>query len=473
MDPEEIRRLTHSEAVDRCSEIQGMMKQLNDKHRLSRAEQGRFDDLREDFAQVNEHRQRLERKQDLREMALGNGVHVVPGASRGDEYHADDDRPQRGRRDGALRMLDDLVSQNRLPARSAQTVEQLTRTGSGQEQGWTQRVVEATGDDAYLRAFSKLVADPARGHLLWDKQEHAAFQRVEQLRSETRAMSTTDNQGGYMSPLVIDPSILISSAGSINPLRQISRVVQTVSDTWNGITSAGVTFEWLAEAAQAADASPTLASPSIPVYKAGGFVPWSYEIGMDAINFTQELGRLLSDGYDQHTAVAFTTGTGTGQPTGIITTLVGTGSVVPTVGSEVIASGDVYAVQNALPPRFQANAQWCANLSILNTLRQFETAAGALKFPGLQNVPPVLLGRNANELSNMDGVINAGQENYTLLYGDFSNFVIVDRFPTQLELIPNLMGANGRPTGQRGAWLWARVGSDSVIDGAFRLLNAT
>jgi HK97 family phage major capsid protein len=167
------------------------------------------------------------------------------------------------------------------------------------------------------------------------------------------------------------------------------------------------------EASEAADASPTLAQPSIPVYKASAFVPFSYEIGQDAVNFTQELGKLLSDGYDQLTATAYTTGTGSNQPTGIITALVASSPtvVVNTVGSNVLASGDIYALQNALPPRFQANAQWCASLTILNVLRQFETAAGALKFPGLQNNPPTLLGRSAHELSNMDpdfGKLRAG-----------------------------------------------------------------
>jgi HK97 family phage major capsid protein len=85
----------------------------------------------------------------------------------------------------------------------------------------------------------------------------------------------------------------------------------------------------------------------------------------------------------------------------------------------------------------------------------------------------MLLGRAMNELSNMDGTINASAENYVAVYGDFSNFIIVDRFPPQVELIPNLFGANRRPTGQRGAFLWARVGSDSVVDNSFRVLNVT
>ena len=57
-----------------------------------------------------------------------------------------------------------------------------------------------------------------------------------------------------------------------------------------------------------ADASPTLGSPSIPVYKGDAFVPFSFEVGGDAVNFMQELGNLLVDGAEQLNATAYTTG---------------------------------------------------------------------------------------------------------------------------------------------------------------------
>jgi HK97 family phage major capsid protein len=369
-----------------------------------------------------------------------------------------------------MRTIDCLVSANRLPARAAETVEALTKTGTGLQQSWTQRLVEASGDDAYLRAFCKLVADPERGHLLWDAEEHQAFQRVEQLRSETRAMSSTDNAGGFMIPLTLDPSILITSAGSINPLRQISRVVQIATDSWNGVTSAGVTAHWLPEENEVSDDSPTLTQPTIPVYKAAAFVPFSFEVGMDAINFVEEISKLLVDGLDQLSATAFTTGSGSGQPTGLITELAGGSSQVNTATGDTLVSGDVYNLLNQLPPRFQANARFAGNLATLSTLAQFETSNGALKFPSLQNTPPTLLGRPVHQISNMDPTIDAGQNNSILVYGDFQQFVIVDRFPSSLELIPHLFGANRRPTGQRGAFLWSRVGSNVVVPNAFRLL---
>ncbi|OBH14740.1 hypothetical protein A9X04_13835 [Mycobacterium sp. E3247] len=95
-------------------------------------------------------------------------------------------------------------------------------------------------------------------------------------------------------------------------------------------------------------------------------------------------------------------------------------------------------------------------------------------FPELNATPPMLLGRPMNELSNMDGAINpaATESNYVLLYSDFAaGMVIVDRFPSTLEVVPHLFGASKRPTGQRGALLWFRCGSDVVAPQAFRLLS--
>ena len=88
--------------------------------------------------------------------------------------------------------------------------------------------------------------------------------------------------------------------------------------------------------------------------------------------------------------------------------------------------------------------------------------------------PPRLLGKRWYENSNMDSAINATAtaNNYVMVYGDIrAGFYIVDRVGATLEVIPNLVGANQRPTGQRGAILWARTGSEVVIPQALRLLD--
>lgn len=51
-------------------------------------------------------------------------------------------------------------------------------------------------------------------------------------------------------------------------------------------------------------------------------------------------------------------------------------------------------------------------------------------------------------------------------------FVVVGKaFSASVELVPHLLGPNQRPTGQRGAYLFLRTGSDVTTADAFRLLN--
>jgi HK97 family phage major capsid protein len=105
-------------------------------------------------------------------------------------------------------------------------------------------------------------------------------------------------------------------------------------------------------------------------------------------------------------------------------------------------------------------------------MSQMETTNGGRLFPELSDGR--LLGKPIHENSNMDSTVttSGAVANYILAYGDWSSFVVADRIGTQVELIPNIVGANQRQTGQRGLLLWYRTGSDSVNDNAFRLLNA-
>ncbi|OBH23903.1 hypothetical protein A9X03_14210 [Mycobacterium sp. E1715] len=417
----------------------------------------------------------LARQADLAEGVRAGRYRLESGTPTDTDPYAAD---RGGTRNAALRALDDAVRDNRLAAAGAELVEQVMGDGPEFARTWTQRYVAAAGSPDYERAYAKLVCDPSRGHLKWSPAEQQAYQRVAVLRQEQRAMGESATHGSELVPLTLDPTVLLTSAGSINPLRRIARTVVTATDAWQGVTSEGVVAEWLDEAEEAADASPALAGPSIPVKKLGCFVPVSYELFEDVASLTTELGRLMSDAYDQLTATAFTTGSGVGEPTGLITGLVAAAGTValitPTTG-ESFTAPDVFKLQNSLPPRWQPRAQWCANLTRINDARQWETSNGALKFPSLQDDPPTLLGRPMNELSNMDGTAidaSATADHYALVYGSFGDgFVIVQRLGATTELISNLFGENRRPTGQRGVFLWARTGSAVVIPQAFRLLS--
>lgn len=375
----------------------------------------------------------------------------------------------------AQRTIDFAVRSGHLPDHAAEKATVLIEHGPSEARGLAARWAATAGSESYRTAFAKLLADPERGHLLWSAEEADAYRQVAEVHAElSRAMSTTGSAGGHMIPLSLDPAIMLTSDGSNNPLRQLARVVQTTSDSWTGVTSAGATSEWKAEAAQAADGSPTLGNPVIPMFFGDSFVPYSFELGMDGENFLQELAVVLRDSADDLMSIAYTTGGGTTDPQGIVTGLAGTASEINTTGTEALDASDPYALQNVLPARFSANAVFMSHIATANEYRQMVVANGGLTFPELRETPPTLLGKPWHENSNMDGTINPAvtANNFALIYGDIRKaFIIADRIGSTIEFVPHLVGANQRPTGQRGALLWFRTGSEVVVPEAARLLD--
>jgi HK97 family phage major capsid protein len=320
----------------------------------------------------------------------------------------------------------------------------------------------ATGSETYRSAFGKLIA--GKSYAITPDEAVAV----------ERAASLTDAAGGFAVPFLLDPSIILTSVGSANPFRQISRVVRGVSDVWNGVSTAGVTASWDAEASEVSDDAPTLAQPSVTAHKAAAFVPFSMEIADDWAGMEGDVANLLAVSKDDLEAVAFATGSGNGQPVGIVTALIAGGRVTDTAAADTFAVADVDTLIEAVGPRFRSRGSWAGNLAILNDIRGFGTTDNRYTVDFTAGAIPALHGRPVYESSGMDGVINAGADNYILVFGDFSNYVIFDRVGMSIELIPHLFATqNNRPSGQRGFYARWRVGADSVNDTGFRLLNAT
>lgn len=435
------------------------------KRDLSSGEQSNYDELDEQRAGIVASIRKLE-DQAAEERAITDAFAKLGGA--GNRVTVRNDGLDEGRRS-----IDAAHQSGSLPDHAAENATRLIDEGSLIERTMASQWATAAGDPAYARAFAKIAADPERGHLLWDADEQRSYQAVAQVKANLRGMSLTDNAGGYMVPLVLDPSIMISNSGTTNSVIDVARVVSTVSESWQGVTSAGVTAEWKAEAVEAADGTPTLASVPVPVHFGSAYVPYSYEIGDDVPGFVGELQKVLLDAAVNLAATAYTTGTGSGQPKGFIKALDGSASEVAPTTPETFAAADIYKLIEALPPRFRRNASWQANLSVLNLIDAFETTNGAKKFPDVFGSPPRLAGKPVVENSDMDGVWDTGAtaDNFVLAVGDFNEFIIASRIGATMDFIPHVFGANGRPTGERGAHLWFRTGSDVSMVNAFRLLN--
>ena len=330
--------------------------------------------------------------------------------------------------------------------------------------GTIARLVLATGTEAYKRAWAKAIT--GNMHLL----------TADDQRALERAASLTNAAGGFAVPFPIDPTLVVTGDGSSNPFRMISRVETITTDSWQGVSAGAISASWDGEAAEVSDDTPTWAQPSVPVHKAQAFVPYSIEIGQDYPNLAADLAVLFAQGKDDLEATAFATGTGSSQPTGIVTAIDGTGNDTGTATTDTYALADVYTVQETLGAKYRGRASWVMNQAILNDTRQFATANNYHGFTVDLTAAgiPALLGRPVYESSAMDGTINAAAENNIIVFGDFSNYLIADRVGAVIENIPHLFAtANNLPSGQRGAYMSWRVGADSINDDAFVLLNAT
>ncbi|MBM3675773.1 MAG: phage major capsid protein [Actinobacteria bacterium] len=294
---------------------------------------------------------------------------------------------------------------------SKDAIERFGRALDRDDRGEVAEWAVTSADPAYRSAFSKVLRDAQSAHLKFTDAEAHAFRRANESRA---ALSLTGANGGFLVPFTLDPSVVITSAGTTNPFREIARQVTITTDDWNGVSSAGITAEWLSEGSEVADASPTFAQPSITVHKAAAYVQASYEVWMDAANLEDELARLFRDAKDNLEATAHATGSGSGQPYGIVTEL-NQGSapsrIAGSSGAADLVVADIYAMKNSLPARHRPNSAWVAEGSTWNVVRQFATGSGPQSaFWADLGVatPATLLGRPTYESSAMDSTRVSG-----------------------------------------------------------------
>lgn len=367
----------------------------------------------------------------------------------------------RGRALSAVEAVDgDLEDSHRQRA-----TELLERNDKG---GALARRILATGSPAYRSAFQKMAGGAS--HLL-DNEEREAL---------TRALSLTDAEGGFAIPFTLDPTIIMTNDGAANPFRQVARVETITTDSWNGIASSGVSGGYAAEGSEVGDDSPTLSQPTVTPERWDVFVEFTFEIGQDWRTLESDIRMMVNEKRDEFDVVAFTNGTGTNEPVGIITALDGGSSEVAPATAETFAVADVYGVEEALPPKYRrtaAQAKWMAALGTINAIRQFASDDGHALLERLgAGTPRELLGYGLFENSAMDASpdinVAATADNHVLILGDWRNYLIVDRAGMNMELVPHLFAtANNRPNGKRGFLAWGRTGADSINDNAFRVLN--
>lgn len=322
----------------------------------------------------------------------------------------------------------------------------------------------ATGSETYSRAWAKTAAAGTRDVL--DAEE-------------SRALSLgTDGSGGFAVPFQLDPTVIWTMEGIQDPIRENARVVQITGKEYHGVKGDAASVTRAAEAAEVGDHSFTLTNFTVRTNRVHGFIPFSYELAESWDAVRREITYALNWAKVEEEAISFLLGSGSGvNANGLITTL--SGNTVDTASATAFAASDVYKLEGALDVRWRGRAKFLAHHDTYNAIRQFAENDGHKMWERIGNgQPSQLLGRPAIESSVVAGTpanwapsTAAATEGKFMLFGDFSNFLIVDRIGMSVELIPQVFGTNHRPTGQRGVYAIWMNNTKVVVDNAFKVLK--
>ena len=136
-------------------------------------------------------------------------------------------------RDPALRVVEGNAA--RMDSGAAERTEAHVRKDDQNDS--LSRYLTATGDPHYMRAFSKVMTDPQLGHNRLTPEENAAIQRVSPVQAERSMAIGTGSAGGFLLPFQLDPTIMLSSNGALNPIRRIARTETITQNEFRLVTS--------------------------------------------------------------------------------------------------------------------------------------------------------------------------------------------------------------------------------------------
>lgn len=481
----------HAARLDAIRARQGELDTQAAGREMNDEEQGEFDALTEEFMNVertirnlNERKAHLARTAPpVREQGIETDraqVYTNVGRSTPENLHDLAAYRQRAKsldevvglwREGAKRVNEQMAYEGNDPDRAKAFVEQLLARDSSAapKESFAHRILTA-GDPVYEAAWTKhLLGVPLTAH------EEATFKA---------AVSNTGLGAESPVPITIDPTVILTSDGSTNPLRAIARTVTITGNTWQGISSEGVSVAYEAEMTTVADQTPDFDAPTAEVQKAHGWVEFSIEVDQDWGAFRSELGRMFADAKDVKEAEKFLFGTGTNEPQGLLSFFdADDAEEIDSDTVNAIGLVDFEAVAGDLPPRFDANARWLANKGVYASIRALAGAAGRIDvwvplaqgFPqspgGSGALPYTLLGYPVNVASDMSKALTTGGAEVAIL-GDFGRgFIIVDRVGLNTELVPLVPQTGGRPRGTRGLYVYFRNTSQVIARNAFRILR--
>lgn len=309
---------------------------------------------------------------------------------------------------------------------------------------------------------------PADGDSSWWLYATAPFGKSGLHKDEWRALSRASGAAGnFLVPVDLADQI-VSAARNESAIARLARTFTTDSGTTLTLPTAPThgTASWTAENAAIAPSDEVFGEVALGAFKSATKVVVSEELANDArVQFDQyladEVGRRL--GLIQ--GAGFATGSGTGQPQGLVPNVTAVTAATGSATSYKVA--DLLATYRALPAQYRARATWVIHPDDYAGLAATVDSAGSIALPSLQAESPTLFGRPVELDANLPAPAAGAR---SAVFADFQSAYAIRRVDgVSVQRLDELHADNG----QLGFKARARVdGRVTVADAARALAHS-
>ncbi|KIF80781.1 phage major capsid protein [Noviherbaspirillum autotrophicum] len=316
------------------------------------------------------------------------------------------------------------------------------------------RAPENKGEAVTRSAFAKLLREGVN-----------ALSREEHLLIRNTMSTGTGSQGGYAVQTNVAQE-LIDYLKAYGGMRSVASSITTAAGNAMGYpTSDGTseTGEWVAENTQATSADPTFGTVSLNAFKASSkIITIPIELLADSsIDIVAMVNKRIRDRIGRTMNAGFTTGTGTGQPTGFVTAA-SVGKTAATGNTTTLGFDDLVDLQESIDAAYQAmgNCAFMMHQQTRKVVRKIKDTTGrpvwadAYEIGMKTGTPAQLLGSDV--VINND-MAQPGANAKTIGYGCFDRYMIRDVLDLTLFRFEDSAYAS---KGQVGFLAWARAGGN-------------
>jgi HK97 family phage major capsid protein len=306
------------------------------------------------------------------------------------------------------------------------------------------RAEHGFGADGYARAFEQYIRRGVR------TMDPADVRLLEQSYVEHRDWSAgSDAAGGYAVPsLFLDK--LTESQKALAAVLEVSNVLDTDDGApleWPSLDDTGVSGEIIAEAAaHNVDATTPFGTRTLGAYAySSKIIKVSRQLLMDSrIELAPVLARMFGKRIARAFNVHATTGTGTGQPIGMLDATLGFGLGATAASATALVYNDLVNAVHGVDPEYRnENTAWMMNDAVLAAIRKLadNTNKPLISDPVTAGAPVRVLGYPVFLNPHMSSTFTTGQK--LALFGDFRAGYVVRRAGPPIVLrLEELYAAN-------------------------------